>query len=327
MCTHINISSNQNNSYWGRTLDINFNPFDLNSKITIVPKNFVLDTETDHWKTKYSFMGINLAGTTLFLDGLNEKGLAGGLLFLKACTWDTKENIKNDNLIPVNSGEIVTYILSNFETVEEIKENISKIAVTSEDIKALGDLGKNSPVTAHYTFTDKSGKSIVIEPTNNGRFRVFDNLVGVMTNDPTYDWHMTNLSNYIEVQDCNRKPNRLNEHIEISAASNGSGLLGLPGDYTSPSRFVRASYLRNLTVKTNDKETPANLFSILNTVCIPKGTERLVEGKDEWFFTSYMSVYDQNSGKLYVRLFNKLDTLEFSLDNVKEGELVNYTVD
>lgn len=327
MCTHINISSNENNFYWGRTLDTSFNPFELNSKITIVPKNFVLDTETDFWKTKYSFIGINLCGTTLFFDGVNEKGLAGGLLFLNACTWDNKENIKNDNLIPVNSGEIIPYILSNFETVEEIKGNITKIAVTSEDIKALGDLGKNSPITAHYTFTDKKGNTVVLEPTNNGRFRVFDNLVGVMTNDPTYDWHMTNLSNYIQIQECNRQPNKLNEFIEIKQASNGSGLLGLPGDYTSPSRFVRASYLRNLTIKTNDKESPANLFSILNTVCIPKGIERIKEKEDIWFFTSYMCVYDQNLGKLYLRVFNKIDTLEFSLDNIKEGELVNYTID
>ena len=195
MCTHVNISSNKNNFYWGRTLDTSFNPFDIDSKVTIVPKNFTLDTQSNPWKTKYSFLGITLSNSTLFFDGVNEKGLAGGLLFLNACTWDKKDNIEKEGLTAINSGEIIPWILSNFESVNEIKENISKVAVTGDDIPSLGELGKGNPITAHYTFTDKMGNSVVLEPTNNGRFRVFDNNVGVMTNNPIFDWHMTNLGN------------------------------------------------------------------------------------------------------------------------------------
>ena len=94
MCTHIHISSNKNNLYWGRTLDTGFNPFDIGSQINIVPRDFVLETQSTPWKTKYSFIGINLAGSTVYFDGVNEKGLAGGLLFLNACTFDKKENIE-----------------------------------------------------------------------------------------------------------------------------------------------------------------------------------------------------------------------------------------
>ena len=158
MCTHVYISSDKNNFYWGRTLDTSFNPFDIDSRIVIVPKNFVLDTQSEKWKTKYSFLGINLANSTLFFDGVNEEGLCGGLLFLKDCTWDTKENIKNDGLKPINSGEVVPWILSNFKNVDEIKENIKEIALTGYDIPSLGNLGKGNPITAHYTFTDKYGK-------------------------------------------------------------------------------------------------------------------------------------------------------------------------
>ena len=93
MLTHIHISSNKNNVYWGRTLDTSFNPFDIDSKIVIVPKNFMLKTSSELMKTKYSFLGISLSVSTLFFDGVNEKGLAGGLLFLNTCTWDKKENI------------------------------------------------------------------------------------------------------------------------------------------------------------------------------------------------------------------------------------------
>lgn len=326
MCTHIHISSSKNKFYWGRTLDTSFNPFDVDSKVTIVPKDFILETQSKPWKTKYAFLGINLSGSTLFFDGVNEKGLAGGLLFLNACTWDKKENIEKQGLTAINSGEIIPWILSNFESVSDIKNNISKVVVTSDDIPSLGELGKGNPITAHYTFTDKMGESVVLEPTNHGHFRVFDNTVGVMANDPTFDWHMTNLSNYIQVQGFNKQQKNLNEKTVITPISNGTGMLGLPGDYTSPSRFVRAAYLRNLTGDVSDEEAPARLFSLLNSVWVPKGVERFMEDRDDSDFSSYMCAYDQNLGKLYLRIFNHLDTMEFSLENVKKDELVTYSI-
>lgn len=326
MCTHIHISSNKNNFYWGRTLDTSFNPFDVDSKVTIVPKGFMLETQSKPWKTKYAFLGINLSGSTLFFDGVNEKGLAGGLLFLNACTWDKKENIEKQGLTAINSGEIVTWILSNFESVSDIKNNIAKVVVTSDDIPSLGELGKGNPITAHYTFTDKMGESVVLEPTNHGHFRVFDNTVGVMANDPTFDWHMTNLANYIQIQGFNKQQKNLNTKTVITPISNGTGMLGLPGDYTSPSRFVRAAYLRNLIGDVSDEEAPARLFSLLNSVWVPKGVERFNEDKDDSDFSSYMCAYDQNLGKLYLRIFNHMDTMEFSLENVKKDELVTYSI-
>ncbi len=326
MCTHIHISSNKNNLYWGRTLDTGFNPFDIGSQINIVPRDFVLETQSTPWKTKYSFIGINLAGSTVYFDGVNEKGLAGGLLFLNACTFDKKENIEKEGLKAINAGEIVPWILSNFETVADIRESISKVAVTADDIPSLGELGKGNAMTVHYTFTDRNGDSVVLEATNNGHFRVFNNTVGVMANDPTFDWHMTNLGNYVQVQGFNNNSNNLNKETTINPISNGSGLLGLPGDYTSPSRFVRAAYLRNLIDEVSDEDAPAAVFSVLNSVWIPKGVEHFNKDKEESDFTSYMCAYDQNLGKLYLRVCNKVDTMEFSLDNMKNSEIVKYSV-
>ena len=326
MFKDIHISSNKNNLYWGRTLDTGFNPFDIGSQINIVPRDFVLETQSTPWKTKYSFIGINLAGSTVYFDGVNEKGLAGGLLFLNACTFDKKENIEKEGLKAINAGEIVPWILSNFETVADIRESISKVAVTADDIPSLGELGKGNPMTVHYTFTDRNGDSVVLEATNNGHFRVFNNTVGVMANDPTFDWHMTNLGNYVQVQGFNNNSNNLNKETTINPISNGSGLLGLPGDYTSPSRFVRAAYLRNLIDEVSDEDAPAAVFSVLNSVWIPKGVEHFNKDKEESDFTSYMCAYDQNLGKLYLRVCNKVDTMEFSLDNMKNSEIVKYSV-
>lgn len=128
------------------------------------------------------------------------------------------------------------------------------------------------------------GESVVLEPTNHGHFRVFDNTVGVMANDPTFDWHMTNLANYLQVQGFNKQQNHLNSKTVITPISNGTGLLGLPGDYTSPSRFVRVAYLRNLIGDITDEEAPARLFSILNSVWVPKDVERFYEDKKNQIF-------------------------------------------
>lgn len=180
--------------------------------------------------SNYFFM-YKLISINFIFDGVNEKVLAGDRLFLNACTWDKKENI-------------------------------SKVNVTGEDISSLGELGKGNPITAHYTFTDKIGNSVVLEPTNNGRFKVFDNTVGVMANYPTFDWHITNLSNYIQIQGFNT----LNKNTVITPISSGTGMLGLPGDYTSPLRFVSATYLRNFIGDISDEEAPVCLFILLNSV-------------------------------------------------------------
>lgn len=187
--------------------------------------------------SNYFFM-YKLISINFIFDGVNEKVLAGDRLFLNACTWDKKENI-------------------------------SKVNVTGEDISSLGELGKGNPITAHYTFTDKIGNSVVLEPTNNGRFKVFDNTVGVMANYPTFDWHITNLSNYIQIQGFNT----LNKNTVITPISSGTGMLGLPGDYTSPLRFVSATYLRNFIGDISDEEAPVCLFILLNSVWVPKGVE------------------------------------------------------
>lgn len=188
--------------------------------------------------SNYFFM-YKLISINFIFDGVNEKVLAGDRLFLNACTWDKKENI-------------------------------SKVNVTGEDISSLWELGKGNPITAHYTFTDKIGNSVVLEPTNNGRFKVFDNTIGVMANYPTFDWHITNLSNYIQIQGFNT----LNKNTVITPISSGTGMLGLPGDYTSPLRFVSATYLRNFIGDISDEEAPVCLFILLNSVWVPKGVER-----------------------------------------------------
>ena len=146
-----------------------------------------------------------------------------------------------------------------------------------------------------------------MKPTNNGHFKVFDNTVGVMVNYPTFYWHITNLSNYIQVQGFNKNQKTLNKNTVITPISSGTGMLGLPGDYTSPLRFVSATYLRNFIGDISDEEAPVCLFILLNSVWVPKGVERF--NKDNSDFSSYMYAYDQNLGKLYLRTFNKINII------------------
>ena len=129
--------------------------------------------------------------------------------------------------------EVGSWILENFASVEEVKANIGNIVVPAVVFSGWGFAPE-----AHYNVHDASGKSIVIEYVG-GKLNVHDNPLGVLTNSPTFDWHMTNLRNYLNFSMTNAPPVQLGS-VKLLPTGQGSGMLGLPGDFTPPSRFVRA---------------------------------------------------------------------------------------
>lgn len=97
----------------------------------------------------------------------------------------------------------------------------------------------------HYTFFDDAGNSVVLEPVNQGAFKIYESIGVMMTNSPEYPWHLDNLRNYVQLTNHNLGQQQLNFQLDIKQIESGSGLLGLPGDYTAPSRFVRSTFLSN----------------------------------------------------------------------------------
>ena len=126
----------------------------------------------------------------------------------------------------------------------------------------------------HWSVVDRKGDAIVIEYTSEGR-RIHENEVGVMTNSPTYDWHQTNLKTYINVQNTGFPAKHYTRHDKeytIKPFGLGTGFLGLPGDFTSPSRFIRtAAMLRFSGDAIDAKHGVLKALHILNSVDITHG--------------------------------------------------------
>ena len=160
--------------------------------------------------------------------------------------------------------QLVSYVLGECSTVDEVKEALKKVRVINIDPRSS---------TVHWRFTEPSGKQVVLEIVNE-EMHFYDNPLGVFTNSPGIEWHWTNLNNYINLQ-----PGTLPEHnfgpLEMKSFGHGSGLLGLPGDFTPPSRFVRATFFQLTAAQQSDAQGSVfQAFHILNNFDIPTGSEQ-----------------------------------------------------
>ena len=195
--------------------------------------------------------------------------------------------------------EIGSWILENFATVDEVRKNIGSIVVPEVVLK---EMGFAPPV--HYAIHDASGKSIVIEYIE-GKLRVYDNPLGVLTNSPSFDWQMTNLRNYVNFSLVNVPPVHLGS-VTLQGFVQGTGMLGLPGDLTPPARFVRAvAYTHSVFPSKTGDETVLQAFHILNNFDIPRGSPR-DDQKDQYGniiadYTLWTSASDLKARRYYFR--------------------------
>jgi len=172
--------------------------------------------------------------------------------------------------------DVANYLLSNFATVEEARQAMPKIRVVrNPDIeKEFG-----VPIPIHYVVTDAAGGSIVIEYTK-GTLAIYDNKIGVMTNSPNYDWHLLNLRNYSSLRAMGAPASRNIDGVSLAPFGAGSGMLGLPGDFTPPSRFIRAvAFVHTMEPVKDATEGVSAASTMLNNFDIPRGLVR--EGKSE----------------------------------------------
>jgi choloylglycine hydrolase len=262
---------------YGRSME--WGAFDLNSRVAIVPRGYSFNGLTPDgyngkkWKVKYGVVGLDMLGKDLLGDGMNEKGLAVGLFYHPGfAEYMEYEKDRADNTI--TAVDVVSYILTQFATIHEVKQGMQDVRVVAVVEEALG-----IPVEAHWMVTETSGKSIVIEYLD-GQLRIFDNPLGVITNAPAYDWHMTNLRNYLNLSAV-ALPTKNIESMDFSPIGAGSGMIGLPGDFTPPSRFVRAvAWSQTARPVPNSDEAIYELFRILDNFNLPLGAGEGSDGED-----------------------------------------------
>ena len=217
------------------------------------------------YTSKYAAVGAVTFKDMALADGLNEAGLATGIFYFPGFAQYAEITPQNRSkaLSPV---DFTNWVLTQFATVSEVRAAIEagQAIIAPTVLEGWGP----EPPPFHYVVYDKSGASIVIEPVG-GTLKIHDNPLGVVTNSPTFDWHMTNLRNYISLRPLNVPSVKIGP-VELTPLGQGSGMVGMPGDFTPPSRFVRAAiYSTTAVPSANAEEGIKQTFHILNNFDIP----------------------------------------------------------
>ena len=315
-CTGITLKSQDGSNIVARTVEWASN--ESPSDYLIVPQGFekqsmLPDGKREGMKYTAYYGYVGLASEDYVIEGLNEAGLSAGLFYFpKYGSYPKYDPTLKD--VTISDTEFVAWILGNFESVDDVVAALSLVRVVATDSRAQ-DL--------HWRVADKNGRQIVIEYIN-GYPMVHDNKLGVLTNSPAYDWHITNLNNYI-----NLKPGTMDAHafgdITMSPIGHGSGMLGLPGDMTPPSRFVRvAFYQTSAPVLATADKAVEQAFTILEAMTIPIGVQYSDKTKIPNIpsATQWTSVTDMTNDRIYYTtmynpIIRKFDLKEIDFSSVK----------
>lgn len=276
-CTGIQLTTKDGSVVNGRTVEFGVQ---IDTSVVLVPRGHSFTGATPaggglKYAAKYAAVGTIAYSDVKLLDGVNEAGLAAGAFYFPTFAGYTPVTADNQSwgLSPV---EFPNWILTQFASVAEVRK-----AVESGDVLIAPTVSQGwgaVPPPFHYVVHDKTGASIVIEPVG-GKLVVHENPLGVMTNSPTFDWHMTNLRNYISLSDSSVAEKKLGS-VTLQALGQGNGLMGLPGDFSPPSRFVRAAFFSAAAIPSDDAAKGIEqVFHILNNFDIPVGVARSPDGK------------------------------------------------
>lgn len=276
--------------YFGRTLDYEFSYGD---EVVVMPRNYPLQfRKAGSINNHFAIIGMAfVAGNDpLFYDGINEKGLGmAGLNFVgNACYHKPAEDCDN-----VAQFEFIPWILSQCASVSEARQMLSGINILDEPYS------EQLPVAQlHWIIADRN-EAITVESMSDG-LKIYDNPVGVMTNNPPFDQQMFALNNYMSLSP--KQPENC-WNIPLAAYSRGMGALGLPGDLSSQSRFVRVAYTKmNSLSGESEMESVSQFFHILGSVDQQRGCCEVDEGKYE--ITLYTSCCNADKGIYYYTTYN-----------------------
>ncbi|WP_394241171.1 linear amide C-N hydrolase [Vibrio astriarenae] len=269
-CTSFVINADDGAVVYGRTME--WGMFDIHSRLAITPRGH---NYTDYMpdgqdgfshNTKYGFVAIDSIEEDYAVDGMNEKGLVVGVLYHPgtAVNQPYDPELASQSL---SSQAVSNYILGQFSTVEEVRNGLKDIRVVDRIEPKFG----NSTLPVHWTVVDANNDRIVVEYLN-GELTVFENPIGVMTNSPSFDWHINNLRNYLSLHGGEHDSVTING-VKLTPIGGGTGLLGTPGDFTPPSRFVRAVAYTQTARDTKDGADAVNeAFRILDSFQLPVGS-------------------------------------------------------
>lgn len=307
MCTSIFYKTK--NSYFGRTLDYEFS---YGEKITITPRNYpfkfrYLKENNNH----YAIIGMAHIENNypLYYEAMNEKGLAiAGLNFVNNAKYNEVINRKNN----VCQFELIPYILINCTNIDEVKKILKKINITNTPFSG------NLPCSPLHWMVSDLNNSIVIESTKDG-LNIYDNEIGVLTNNPPFINQLENLNKYQYLSNENK-----NDSYNEAYFSRGLGAVGLPGDLSSMSRFVRVYFTKKYSLSSEEEtKSVGQFFHIMNSVNQQRGCCKL---NDKYEITIYTSCLNLNKGIYYYNTYNnkQISAINLFKENLNNNNLITY---
>lgn len=310
MCTAVTYKTKD--FYFGRTLDYEKS---YGEKVTITPRNYTFHfREKEEIKTHYAIIGMAYVTENypLYYDAINEKGLGmAGLNFVGNAYY--KEKIEGkDN---ITQFEFIPWILSQCATVEEAKKLIKKVNLLNTQFNEKLPLAQ-----LHWIISDNN-ETITIESVKEG-IKIYENPVGVLTNNPPFDKQMFELNNYMHLS-AKTPENNFSKKLNLETYSLGMGAIGLPGDLSSQSRFIRAVFVKMNSISLEgEKESVSQFFHILNSVNQQRGCCDLGDGKYE--ITMYTSCCNTNKGIYYYTTYDnhQITAINMHKENLENDELI-----
>ena len=312
MCTAISLKTDD--FYFGRTLDYDFS---YREEVTVTPRNFPFKfRHTEKLYSHYAIIGTayTVDNFPLYYDAVNEKGLCmAGLNFVGNAVYNEVEKGK----VNVAQFELIPFILSRCASVKQAKALFAEINITNTPFNDI-----LSPAGLHWIIADEQ-ECITVESVKEG-LKIYQNDVGVLTNHPSFKEQIFSLNNCMHISP--RQPeNFFSNKLKLEHYSRGLGALGLPGDFSSSSRFIRASFLKlNSVCGHTEKESVGQFFHILSSVAQPKGCCIVEEGKYE--ITIYTCCMNVNKGIYYYTSYEnrQITAVDMNRENLEGSSLIRY---
>ena len=306
-CTGISLTAADGSYVQARTIE--WAKGELTSEYVIIPRGEVLQSYTPSglngmkFTARYGVVGLAVEVKEFIAEGINEAGLSAGLFFFpRYGSYQAYDSTKNTTTLA--DLQVVQWILSQFASIDELKQNITKVDIVGLENRAV----------VHWRIGEPSGRQVVMEIVD-GKVSFFENTVGVITNAPGFEWHLANLENYVNLRPGSAQSYKLGG-VTLEPNGGSTAMLGLPGDFTPPSRFVRAAFFRNTApTRATGVDTVLEAFHLLNNFDVPIAIENPSEHNLP-SATQWTSAIDLSSRTVYYKTAYNSTIRSISLANI-----------
>lgn len=291
-CTGISLTAADGSYIQARTIEWSHGA--LKSEYVIIPRGEMLQSYTPmgmngvRWESKYGVVGMAVVEKEFIAEGINEKGLSAGLFFFPQYgSYEPYDSLYDSRTLA--DLQVVQWMLTTCATIDDVKRGVQSLSI----------VGLETSAVVHWRIGEPSGKQVVMEIVE-GRVHFYDNTIGVLTNAPGFEWQMANLNNYVNLRPGDASPYALGD-VTLTPIGGSSAMLGLPGDFTPPSRFVRAAFFRNTAPqRATGLDTVLECFHLLNNFDVPIAIENPAN-KSLPSATQWTSAIDLSNRKVYYK--------------------------